>query len=329
MVVLVTGGAGYIGSILTEQMINQGHRVIVVDNLSRGHRAAVVPEAFFIQADLNDQQALDDIFRNYRIDFVMHLAACTSVEQSMKEPGRYFRNNVSCGINLLDCMIKHGVKHIVFSSSAAVYGEPEEAPVSEDSPLNPVNAYGDSKLVFERILRWYGESYGLKYISLRYFNVAGASQRFGADHHPETNLIPIVVRAALGDIEYLPVFGDDYNTRDGTCVRDYINVLDIARAHIMALVGFGEGLGNRVYNLGNGEGFSVMEVIKTARKVTGAAIPIKVCPRRPGDPAVLVADYRRAKEYIGWEPENSLLENIIRSAWLWQKEHPQGYNDAW
>ena len=329
MVVLVTGGAGYIGSILTEQMIDQGHRVVVVDNLSRGHRAAVVPEAFFIQADLNDQQALEDIFRNYRIDSVMHLAACTSVEQSMKEPGRYFRNNVSCGINLLDCMIKHGVKHIVFSSSAAVYGEPEEVPVSEDSSLNPVNAYGDSKLVFERILCWYSKSYGLKYISLRYFNVAGASQRFGADHHPETNLIPIVVRAALGDIEYLPVFGDDYNTRDGTCVRDYINVLDIARAHILVLDSFGEGLGNRAYNLGNGEGFSVMEVIKTARKVTGAAIPVRVYPRRPGDPAVLIADYRRAKEYIGWEPENSLLENIIRSAWLWQKEHPQGYNDAW
>jgi UDP-glucose 4-epimerase len=209
-----------------------------------------------------------------------------------------------------------------------VYGEPKTAPVNEESPPNPVNAYGDSKFVFERILGWYGEIHGLKYISLRYFNVAGASKHLGACHHPETNLIPVVIKAALGDIEYLPVLGNDYNTRDGTCIRDYISVLDIARAHILALYCLSEEPGNRVCNLGNGEGFSVMEVIETARKVTGAAIPVKICPRRQGDPAVLIADYRRAKEYFGWEPENSSLEDIIRSAWLWQKEHPQGYGDA-
>jgi len=323
MNVLVTGGAGYIGSITTEELLKQGHTIIVVDNLSRGHRQAVAPEASFIQASLDNPQALEDIFNHNRIEAVMHLAAYTSVEQSITEPGKYFQNNVVCGINLLDCMIKHGVRRIVFSSSAAVYGEAAEIPITEDSPMNPVNPYGDSKLIFERILHWYGRAYGLEHTSLRYFNVAGASQRNGADHHPETNLIPIIIKVALGQKEYLSLFGDDYDTRDGTCIRDYINVVDIARAHILAL----ENSGSGAYNLGNGEGFSVMDVIEAAKKVTGCAIPVKLCPRRPGDPAMLIASYKRAKKRIGWQPEYSALETIIDSAWQWQRQHPQGYSD--
>ncbi len=321
MNVLVTGGAGYIGSITTEELIKQGHTVIVADNLSRGHYRAVAPEASFIQANLDDQQKLDDIFASNRIEAVMHLAAYTSVEQSMAEPGKYFRNNVVCGINLLDSMIKHGVKRIVFSSSAAVYGEAAEAAITEDSPTNPVNAYGDSKLIFENILRWYGKTYNLEHTSLRYFNVAGASKNYGADHNPETNLIPIIIKVALGQKEFLSLFGNDYDTRDGTCIRDYINVVDIARAHIMAL----EKGGGGAYNLGNGEGFSVAEVIEAARKVTGCEIPVKLCPRRAGDPAMLVASYKRAKECLGWQPQHSALETIIDSAWQWQRSHPQGY----
>jgi len=324
--ILVTGGAGYIGSVLTEELMKEGHSVIVIDNLSRGHREAVAAGAHLIPVDLGDAPALNNIFRRNKIEAVMHLAAYTSVEQSMKEPGKYFQNNVVCGVNLLEAMLRHNIGRIVFSSTAAVYGEPEKVPISEDSPLKPVNVYGDSKLTFERVLHWYAKAYGLEYIALRYFNVAGASSRFGADHHPETNLIPIVVRAALGEIECLPVFGTDYDTGDGTCIRDYIHVLDIAGAHMAALEGFNKGKGNSAYNLGNGEGFSVMEVIETARKVTGADIPVKICPRRPGDPARLIADYNRAKDHLGWQPQHSALEDIIKSAWLWQKKHPGGYD---
>lgn len=223
-------------------------------------------------------------------------------------------------------MLKHDVKHIVFSSSAAVYGEAVELPIKEESPVNPVNPYGDSKLIFERILHWYGKAYGLKHTSLRYFNVAGASQRYGADHNPETNLIPIIIKVALGQKEYLSVFGNDYDTRDGSCIRDYINVVDIARAHILALENSGKVTGGQAYNLGNGEGFSVMEVVEAARKVTGCAIPVKLCPRRPGDPAMLVASYERAKRNIGWQPQYSTLEAIIDSAWQWQQQYPQGYS---
>jgi UDP-glucose 4-epimerase len=327
MAILVTGGAGYIGSVLTEELVAQGHQVIVLDSLKQGHRAAVVPEATFIQVDLGDKEALEEVFRRHHIEIVMHLAADISVENSMIEPGKFFWNNVVCGINLLQCMLEHGAKKLVFSSSAAVYGEPREIPVTEASPVNPVNAYGESKAMFERILHWYGQAHGFSSISLRYFNVAGASQRFGADHHPETNLIPVLLKVALGKQDYIPLFGVDYDTKDGTCVRDYIHVLDIARAHILALKCFGENAGNQVYNLGNGEGYSVMEVIEAARRVTGAKIPVEVYPRRPGDPPELVASSEMAKAGMEWEPQYPELESIIGSAWQWQREHPQGYEN--
>ncbi len=328
MNILVTGGAGYIGSVLTEELVYQGHQVVVLDNLMQGHRAAVVPAAFFIQAGLGHEQALDAVFHRYEIEVVMHLAAHTSVERSTREPGRFFWNNVACGIHLLEYMLKYGVKRLVFSSSAAVYGQPEDTSVAETAPLSPVNAYGESKLMFERVLHWYGETHGLGSISLRYFNVAGASERFGADHHPETNLIPNVIKVALGQAEYLPVFGTDYDTRDGTCIRDYIHVLDIAQAHILALGHLGKNTGSKAYNLGNGQGYSVCEVIEAARRVTGTAIPVKVFPKRPEDPVKLVASSELAAVDMGWKPKYPELESIIESTWEWQKEHPQGYGDT-
>ena len=324
--ILITGGAGYIGSVLTEEMIRQGHQVIVLDNLKQGHRAAVAPEAIFIEADLGDREALENLFRHHHIETVMHLAAETSAEYSMTQPGRFFYNNVVCGINLLECILKHKVNQLVFSSSAAVYGQPKEVSVTEDASINPINAYGESKALFERILHWYGKAYHLKFLSLRYFNVAGASQRFGQDHHPETNLIPNIIKVALGQKDHLPVFGTDYETEDGTCIRDYIHVLDIARAHTLALNCLEKNTGSKAYNLGNGGGYSVFEVIEAARRVTGAVIPVKVCPRRPGDPAKLVASSDLAKVDIGWEPQYPELESIIESAWQWQKEHTRGYN---
>ena len=326
MTILVTGGAGYIGSIVTEELVNSGNHVVVLDNLSQGHQAAVVPEAVFIKGDLCDQEILHNTLQKYGVDVVMHLAADKSVENSMIEPGKFFWNNVACGINLLDCMVKNGVMSMVFSSSAAVYGQPKEIPITEDVPLDPVNAYGESKLIFERILRWYGEIHGLKSISLRYFNVAGASKRFGSDCRPETNLIPIIMKVALGQQKHLSVFGDDYDTEDGTCVRDYIHVLDIAKAHILALDHLGADASITAYNLGNGDGYSVLEVVEEARRVTGTTIPIDFCPRRPGDPPKLVASSDLAKKNLGWRHEYPRLEQIINSAWLWHKEHPTGYD---
>lgn len=328
MNILVTGGAGYIGSVLTEELVGQGYDVIILDNLTRGHREAVVPEAAFIQADLGDRGALEDTFQDHTIDAVMHLAADISIEESMAEPGRFFRNNVACGIGLLECMTRHGVRKIIFSSSAAVYGQPEETPVSETTPALPINAYGESKLIFEQVLKWYARAGVLRGISLRYFNVAGASKRFGCAHKPLTNLIPRVMEVALGQTEYLPVFGTDYDTKDGTCIRDYIHVLDIAQAHILALQHLEQEPVTEVYNLGNGEGYSVNEVIEMARRVTGAEIPVKVHPRRPGDPAKIVASSAKAREELGWIPGHSGLESIVKSAWEWKRGHPYGYNDS-
>ena len=328
MNILVTGAAGYIGSVLSEELVAQGHQVIALDNLRQGHRAAVVPEAVFVQTDVGDREALDDIFHHHRIDAVMHLAAETSVEYSMTEPGRFFWNNVACGINLVECMLRHMVNKLVFSSSAAVYGQPEEIPVTEAAPLNPVSAYGEPKLMFERILYWYGEAQGLKSICLRYFNVAGASKSLGGDHHPETKLIPNVIRVATGQREFVPVFGNDYDTNDGTCIRDYIHVLDIAQAHMLALNYLQKNATFKAYNLGNGEGYSVMDAIEAARRVTGATIPVKVCPRRPGDPAKIVASSKLSEAEIAWKPKYPKLDSIIESAWQWQKEHPHGYEGS-
>lgn len=326
MTVLVTGGAGYIGSIVTEELVKNKHQVVILDNLSQGHHAAVVPDAVFIKGDICDRDILHNTLQKYGVDVVMHLAADKSVGNSMIEPGKFFWNNVACGINLLDCMVKNGVMSMVFSSSAAVYGQPKEIPITEGAPLDPVNTYGETKLMFERILRWYGEIHGLKSISLRYFNVAGASKRFGSDCRPETNLIPIIMKVALGQQKCLSVFGDDYDTADGTCIRDYIHVLDIAKAHILALDHLGAESSTTAYNLGNGDGYSVLEVVEEARRVTGATIPIEICPRRTGDPPKLVASSDLAKKNLGWQLEYPQLDQIIESEWLWRKAHPTGYD---
>jgi len=304
--------------------LREAHKVIVLDNLQQGHKGAVSPEAEFVLADICDAQTLDDVFRRFEIDAVMHMAAETVVEYSMTNPKRYFQNNLVGGINLLDTMLKHNVHKIIFSSTAAVYGEPENTPIREDHAEAPVNSYGESKLMFEHILAWYARAYGLRYIYFRYFNAAGASESIGEDHRPETHLIPNVLKAALSSDKPVPIFGMDYPTKDGTCIRDYVHVVDIAQAHILAMEKL-EKLSGSFYNLGNGEGYSVLEVIEMAKKVTGVEIPTKIHQRRLGDPAVLVASSSRAKSDLGWKPEFPELENIIESAWKWMKEHPNGY----
>jgi len=324
MKVLVTGGAGYVGSIVSEELLKNGHQVIILDNLQQGHKGAILSQTESVIADIHDIQAVDDVFSRFKIDAVMHMAAETIVEFSMTDPRRYFQNNVVGGIKLLDTMLKHDVYNLIFSSSAAVYGEPESIPIREDHNKAPVNSYGESKLIFERILAWYGRAYGLKHVSLRYFNAAGASQRLGEDHHPETHLIPNVLKAALNRSKPVGIFGTDYPTKDGSCVRDYIHVLDIARAHILALERV-EELSGRVYNLGNGDGYSVLEVVEAARKVTGVNIPAEVLVRRSGDPAVLVASSDLAKSELGWEPYLPGIEDIVGSAWSWMRRHPNGY----
>jgi len=325
MNILVTGAAGYIGSIVTEELIKKGNSVIALDNLEQGHREAVVPEASFVRADLRDSEGLEKVFRNYQIEAVVHLAAEALVGESMVHPEKYFRTNVVYGINLLDTMLKYDVKKLIFSSSAAVYGNPESIPIKESHTTVPVNPYGESKLMFERVLDWYADAHRLKLISLRYFNAAGSKDGLGEEHEPETHLIPNVLKVALRQRQHVAVFGTDYPTKDGTCIRDYIHVSDIARAHILALKHLERNQANKAYNLGNSRGYSVLEVIETARKVTGASIPVVSHPRRPGDPAVLVASSELAKSELGWEPEKRSLDVIIENAWKWQKEHPHGY----
>lgn len=324
MNVLVTGGAGYVGSIVAEELLKNSYRVLIVDNLQQGHKEAVPQGAEFALADLCDLGALEEVFQRLKIDAVMHLAGETLVEYSMTDPRRYFRNNIVGGINLLDVMLKHNVRKLIFSSSAAIYGEPQSIPIEEDHPQNPVNSYGESKLIFERILAWYGKAFGFKYISLRYFNAAGASERLGEDHRPETHLIPIVLKVALGRDSPVSIFGTDYPTEDGSCVRDYVHVVDIAQAHILALKNI-EDLSGGAYNLGNGKGYSVLEVIETAKKVTGVNISTRISHRRIGDPAILVASANRAKKELNWEPLFPELEIIIRDAWRWMRGHPDGY----
>ena len=302
----------------------QGHGVIVLDNLQQGHRGAVPLGAELVTADICQSEALDAALDGARIDAVMHMAAETVVEYSMTDPKRYFQNNVVGDINLLDNMLKYDVLKLIFSSSAAVYGEPQSIPIEESNPQIPLNSYGESKFMFERILEWYGKAYGLKHISLRYFNAAGASEHLGEDHRPETHLIPNVLKAALGKNYPVDVFGADYATKDGSCIRDYIHVIDIAQAHILAL-GKIEELNGRVYNLGNSEGYSVLEVVAAAEKVVGARIPTRTCPRRAGDPAVLVASADLAQAELGWQTRFPEIETIIESAWRWLREYPNGY----
>ncbi len=322
--ILVTGGAGYVGSIVAEELLKDDYEVIVLDNFQQGHRDAIPAGAEIVLADICDPRALEELFQRYRIDAVMHMAAETTVQLSMTDPKRHFQNNVIGGLNLLEAMLKHDVRKLIFSSSAAVYGEPQKTPIEEGHPKVPVNAYGDSKLIYERILEWYGRAYKLEFIALRYFNAAGASEHLGEDHHPETHLIPKVLEVARDRSGLVTIFGTDYPTSDGSCVRDYVHVLDIARAHILALEVV-ENLSGRAYNLGNGEGYSVMGVIEVARKVTGVDISTKANSRRPGDPAVLVASSGLAREELGWKPAYAELESIIRSSWRWMREHPDGY----
>lgn len=324
MKILVTGAAGYIGSVCTETLLERGHSVIALDNLSEGHKEAVDPRALFCRVDLHDADSLNAVFRAHKIDAVMHFAAVCLVEESVREPGKYYRANVAGGINLLDAMLRHNVKKIIFSSTAATYGEPKTSPISEEHPTNPVNPYGASKLLFERVLAEMRTIAGLEYITLRYFNAAGASARFGEDHSPETHIIPILLQVANGEREYFQVYGSDYSTPDGTCVRDYIHIMDIAQAHALALERISDFAG-RIYNMGNSHGFSVRQVAQTASRIAGRNIPCRQAPRRPGDPGVLVASSDRIREELGWSPKFSTLEAIVQTAWDWKQNHPRGY----
>lgn len=325
MKILVTGGAGYIGSVTTETLLDGGHEVCVVDDLSAGHREAVDERARFHHVNIGDAAALDAVMAGFRPDAVMHLAGSTLVSESMRDPGKYFRNNVESGRVLLETMRARGVTRIVFSSTAATYGEPVRTPIREDDPLAPTNPYGESKLAFEKLLRWFRDIHGFRFYSLRYFNAAGATKRFGEDHEPETHLLPLVFRAALGQADAITVFGTDYPTRDGSCVRDYVHIVDLAQAHLLAIERLGAGDEGDICNLGNGEGYSVREVIRAVERAAGRSVPVKEGPRRPGDPATLVASSDRARERLGWSPAHPDLDSIVASAWHWHQAHPRGY----
>ncbi len=326
MRVLVTGGAGYIGSVVTEELVKDGHEVVVYDSLYKGHREAVVAGAAFVLADLADARRLRETLAVKRIEAVVHMAADSLVGESCEHPAKYYRNNVANGLVLLDAMLESDVRRIVFSSSAAAYGQPDKQPIEETAPNQPTNPYGESKLTFEQAMRWYGEAYDLCFASLRYFNAAGASENCGEDHAHETHIIPIALQVAAGAREFVEVYGGDYPTPDGTCVRDYIHVIDLARAHILALKSLADG-GGRIYNLGcGGNGYSVNQVLETAREVTGKTIPARVGPRRAGDPAVLIASSEKIKRELGWNPEFQDLRVIIESAWRWMRSHPNGYD---
>ena len=323
MKILVVGGAGYIGSICAEVLLDQKHKVAIFDNLSEGHRRAVDPRAEFIEGDLADRNMTAETLARLRPEAVMHFAANALVGESMQNPSKYFRNNIASGLNLLDAMIAAEVRRLVFSSTCATFGPPERVPIDEETPQRPINPYGESKLAFEKILRWYDVIHGLRFVSLRYFNAAGASERFGEDHRCETHLIPNVLKVALGGKKHVEIFGTDYETPDGTCIRDYIHIIDLAHAHILAL----EAPASAFYNLGTGGGSSVREVIESCRKITGQSIPIMEKPRRPGDPPRLIASSEKIKRELGWRSQFQTLEAIVESAWKWHQKFPHGYED--
>jgi UDP-glucose 4-epimerase len=322
--VLVTGGAGYIGSVVASELMKAGHHVVVYDNLSHGKRRAVPRQAELVVGDIGDRNSLREIFSRTRPEAVMHFAALIEAGESMQAPERYFRNNTANTLTLLECMLEYKLHRLVFSSTAAVYGTPERTPIEETDALRPTNAYGESKLLVERMLEWFHRVHKFRYASLRYFNAAGAAGDLGEDHRPESHLIPIMLKVALGQQEKISIFGTDYPTQDGSCVRDYVHILDLASAHLLAL----QALENRdqlIYNLGNGQGFSVRQVLEVARKVTGHAIPAMDSPRRLGDPPVLVASAQKIQQELKWQPKYPNLDSIVSSAWEWRRKHPNGY----
>ncbi|MEC5126971.1 UDP-glucose 4-epimerase GalE [Verrucomicrobiales bacterium BCK34] len=324
MKVLVTGGAGYIGSVAVESLRAAGHTVAVFDNLYMGHREAVDPEVTFFEADLADRKAVDSALDSFRPDSIMHFAAYSLVGESVEKPFKYLGDNVVNGINLIESAIEHGVERFILSSTANLFDEPETIPISEKEKLIPGSPYGESKFFLERILHWANRTKGLRYAALRYFNAAGCTETRGEDHDPETHLIPLILQVALGQRESIKIFGDDYDTPDGTCIRDYIHVSDLAQAHILALEALREHE-TLHYNLGNGSGFSVKEVVETVREVTGHPIPAETTPRRAGDPAMLIADSRKVRSELGWVPQYPDLRSIVQSAWDWHQAHPNGY----
>ena len=330
MAILVLGGAGYIGSHTVYELIDAGRDVVVADNLLTGFRAAVHPKARFYELDIRDRAALDALFEKEQIEGVIHFAASSQVGESMSDPLKYYDNNLHGTMVLLQSMVAHGVDKIVFSSTAATYGEPERVPILETDRTDPTNCYGETKLSMEHMMRWVSQAHGLRYVALRYFNACGAhaSGAIGEAHNPETHLIPLILQVPGGKREKISIFGDDYPTKDGTCVRDYIPVTDLAPAHILALDYLLKGGENNVFNLGNGVGFTVKEVIDVARAVTGHPIPAETCPRRAGDPAQLIASSEKAVKVLGWKPQYNDLNTIIASAWKWHSTHPKGYEEV-
>jgi UDP-glucose 4-epimerase len=326
MSIFVTGGAGYIGSIVVEQLVEAGETVIVYDNLYQGHQEAVHPDAKLVVGDLADTALMTRTMAEYRVEAIMHFASYTLVGESVERPFLYLGDNITNGLNLLRAASEHGVKRFILSSTANLFDDPQQMPISEQERIVPGSPYGESKYILERMLYWLDRTKGLKYAALRYFNAAGASSVRGEDHDPETHIIPLVLQVALGQRDQFIIFGDDYPTPDGTCVRDYIHVLDLAQAHILALQALQNGQ-SRTYNLGNGQGYSILELIEVARKITGHPIPAEVGPRRPGDPAILIASADSIRQELGWQPKHSDLETIVGDAWRWFKDHPNGYTN--
>lgn len=327
MSILVLGGAGYVGSHAVYQLIDAGKDVVVVDNLQQGHEAAVHPNATFYKGDIRDRSFLQSVFEKETIDAVIHFAANSLVGVSMETPLEYYDNNVFGTQVVLETMKANNVKNIVFSSTAATYGEPKQVPITEDMPTVPTNTYGETKLAMEKMMKWTEIAHGIKYVSLRYFNVAGArtTGEIGEDHNPETHLIPVVLQAALGTREFITIFGEDYDTPDGTCIRDYIHVEDLIDAHILALQYLQNGGESNIFNLGSNSGFSVKEIVETAKEVTQREIPVRIGERRAGDPSTLIASSAKAKEVLAWEPKRTSIQDIIKDAWNWHVNHPNGY----